>query len=201
MESRRFLLGSRSAAVCLLFLFANDLDQPAATAQSTTLYFTGFEPADGFDTQFTLIGQGGWTGTDVNGNGLVTNVFINSTPQLPFGRQQAFVGFSPLTNSEGTLNVWHPLNFDPVAAGLPIVTFSVTMAIYDSDRTTARDCFRWSVYNRQSGGVRLFTLDFDNTTTNINYQLDNDVFVPTGLLFEREGEYDLVVTMNFADNL
>src|SRR5207253_1523762 len=129
----------------------------AALAQSTNLYFTGFEAAEGFDTQYTLIGQGEWTGTDVNGNGLVTNVFFNTTPQLPFGRQQAFVGFYPLTNSDSTLNVWRWLNFDPVAAGLPIVTFSVTMAIYDSARTTNRDCFRWSVYNQQNGGVRLFT--------------------------------------------
>ena len=201
MNPRRFLRGWRLSAAWLLLLVANGLFQFAALAQSTNLYFAGFEAAEGFDTQYTLIGQGGWTGTDVKGNGLVTNVFIDTTPQLPFGRQQAFVGYSSLTNSEGTLNVWHPLNFDPVAAGLPIVTFSVTMAIYDSDPPTARDCFRWSVYNRESGGVRLFTLDFDNTTTNINYELDNDVFVPTGALFERDGEYDLVVTMNFADNL
>ena len=38
-------------------------------------------------------------------------------------------------------------------------------------------------------------------TTNINYELDDDLFVPTGFLFERNGEYDLVVTMNYADNL
>src|SRR5437867_9201484 len=114
MNSRRFLRGCRAATVCLLFLVANGLFQPAAPAQNTQLYFAGFEAAEGFDTQLVLIGQGGWSGTDVNGNGLVTNVFINTTPQLPFGRQQAFVGFSPLTNSEGTLNVWHPLHFDPL---------------------------------------------------------------------------------------
>ena len=99
------------------------------------------------------------------------------------------------------MNAWRPLNFDPLEAGLPIVTFSVTMAVYDSVTTTNRDCFRWSVYNTAHGGERLFTLDFDNATTEINYELNDDLFVPTGFLFERNGEYDLVVTMNYADNL
>ena len=88
---------------------------------------------------------------------------------------------------------------------MPIVTFAVTLGIYDSVMTTNRDCFRWSVYNMANDGERLFTLDFDNMTTNINYELDDEVFVPTGYAFERSGEedrhYDLVVTMNFTDNL
>src|SRR6059058_4154513 len=187
MNPRRFLRGWRLSAAWLLLLVANGLFQFAALAQSTNLYFAGFEAAEGFDTRYTLIGQGEWTGTDVNGNGLVTNVFFNTTPQLPFGRQQAFVGYSALTNSEGTLNVWHPLNFDPVAAGLPIVTFSVTMAIYDSVSTTNRDFFRWSVYNSDNGGERLFSLEFDNGDRTIFYRGDDGVFVPTGFAFERSG--------------
>ena len=201
MDLRRLFPGCGAVAAWAPILLANYLCQSAALAQNTNLYFAGFERAEEFDPQFTLVGQGGWTGTDVNGNGIITNVFVNTTPQLPFGQQQAFIGYTRLTNSDGTLNVWRPLNFNPVAAGLPIVTFSVTMGLYDSVTTTTRDCFRWSVYNMENGGTRLFTLDFDNMTTNINYELDDDVFVPTGFIFEREGEYDLVVTMNFADNL
>ena len=98
-------------------LLANYLCQSAALAQNTNLYFAGFERAEEFDPQFTLVGQGGWTGTDVNGNGIITNVFVNTTPQLPFGQQQAFIGYTRLTNSDGTLNVWRPLNFNPVAVG------------------------------------------------------------------------------------
>jgi hypothetical protein len=172
-------------------------------AETTTIYSTGFERAEGFDARLTLMGQDGWTGTDTNGNGngIVSNFFVNTTPQQPFGEQQAFVGFYPLTRADGILNVWRPLGADPVASGDSIVTFSTTMAIYDSVTNTNRDCFRWSVYNMVGNGVRLFTLDFDNTTREINYELDDGVFVPTGFLFQREGEYDLVVTMNFADNL
>jgi hypothetical protein len=204
------LRGSTPAVVGLVFLLGACGVQSGSADPITNIYSTGFELSEGFDTSFTLIGQDGWTGTDVNGNGIVTNFFVNTTPQLPFGQQQAFVGFYPLTNADGILNVWRPLDFDAVAAGMSIVTFSVTLGIYDSSATTNRDCFRWSVYNAASStndGQRLFTLDFDNMTRNINYKLDDDNadFVPTGYAFERSGEedrhYDLVVTMNFTDNL
>lgn len=188
-------------AVCMLWGLAVS---PVGIARANDVYSTGFERAEGFDPHLTLISQDRWTGTDSNGNGLVTNYFLNATPQLPFGQQQAFIGFSPLTNADGILNVWRPLEFDPVGAGLSIVTFSVTFGIYDSVSTPVRDCFRWSVYNGGTNTARLFSLDFDNATTQINYVLDDGKFVFTNNLFENagtNGQYDLVVTMNFADNL
>jgi len=195
----------RPAHSLLLLVVAGFILQFAGIAQVSNLYSTGFEFAEGFDSQFTLIGQDNWTGTDSSGNGIVTNFFVNGVGGQPFGEQQAFVGFYPLTNTDGTLNVWRPLNFDAVASGLPVVTFSVTMSIYDSFAVTNRDCFRWSIYNTNNGGARLFTLDFDNTTTRVNYELDDNQFVWTGYTFdnaaETNGQYDLAVTMNFADNL
>jgi hypothetical protein len=191
-----------------LFLAALFLLQFASVAQVSNIYSTGFELSEGFDIQYTLMGQGGWTGTDTNGNGngIVKDYFSNSNLQhQPYGRQQAYVGFYPLSDTNGTLNVWRPLNFDPVAAALPIVTFSVTMSIYDSFSVTNRDCFRWSIYNTNNGGERLFTIDFDNATTEVNYELDDDQFVFTDALFMNGGpggdSYDLVAVMNFADNL
>jgi len=205
MNLRPLFLRGKPRLVWPLLVAANIIFPFGAEAELSGIYFSGFERSEGFDPLRTLVGQGGWTGTDVHGNGLLTNYFTSQSPQPSFGQQQAFVGgyyYSyPLTNSDGTLNAWRPLNFDPLEAGLPIVTFSVTMAVYDSVTTTNRDCFRWSVYNTAHGGERLFTLDFDNATTEINYELNDDLFVPTGFLFERNGEYDLVVTMNFADNL
>ena len=192
------------------FLFvAFSLLQFASVAQVSNIYSTRFELSEDFDIQYTLIGQGCtpagqdcWTGTDSHANGIVTHYFF---PEEQFGQQQAFIGRFVLTNESGTLNVWRPLNFDPLATALPIVTFSVTMSIYDSFAVTNRDCFRWSIYNTNNGGERLFTLDFDNTTTEINYELDDEHFVFTDALFENGdqngGDYDLVVTMNFADNL
>ena len=188
------------------FLFvAFSLLQFASVAQVSNIYSTGFELSEDFNIQYTLIGQGCtpagqdcWTGTDSHANGIVTHYFF---PEEQFGQQQAFIGRFVLTNESGTLNVWRPLNFDPVAAALPIVTFYVTLSIYDSRAVTNRDYFRWSIYNTNNGGERLFSIDFDNTTTEVNFELDDEQFVFTDKLFQKGGQYDLVVIMNFADNL
>jgi hypothetical protein len=46
----------------------------------------------------------------------------------------------------------------------------------------------------------LFTIDFDNTTQEINYVLDDGQFVSTGYTFSRDGTYDLEILMNFVSN-
>ena len=76
----------------------------ASVAQVSSIYSTGFELSEGFDIRYTLMGQGGWTGTDTNGsgNGIVKDYFL---PNQQFGRQQAYIGFFPLTDTNGTLNV------------------------------------------------------------------------------------------------
>jgi hypothetical protein len=199
----------RALAALPLFLVAFFLLQFASVAQVSNIYSTGFELSEDFDFRDTLIGRGCtpagkqcWTGTDTHANRIVTNYFF---PEEQFGQQQASIGRFVLTNETGTLNVWRPLNFDPVASALPIVTFSVTMSIYDSFTVTNRDSFRWSVYNTNNSGERLFSIDFDNTTTQINYVLDDGEFPWTGYFFDNAdqdgGDYDLVVIMNFADNL
>src|SRR5262249_49886895 len=198
----------RAAAVCGLFVGAFFLVQSTSLAQVSNLYSTGFELTNGFDARYTLIGQGCtpagrdcWTGTDTHANLIVSDFF---SPKEMFGQQQAFIGAYVLTNQDGILNVWRPLNFDPVAAALPVVTFYVTLSIYDSLDVTNRDSFRWSIYNMHGGGERLFSIDFDNRTLNINYVLDDENLYWTGDSFEnadRGGQYDLVVIMNFADNL
>ena len=193
-----FLLGQRPAfalslvaAVCLLL-------QSPAVAAGANLYSTGFEPAEGFDINLPLADQAGWIGVgtdshlEYRGNGIVTN-FIEGNGQ------HAYIGYSPLTGTNDTLNIWRPLNYDPIAAGTRVVRFSVSMAIFDSTNRVY-DCFRWSVYNNAGGGQRLFSIDFDNSTLEINYLLDSGDFVPTGFTFTPGGEYDLEVTMNFADN-
>ena len=179
--------------------------QFASVAQVSNIYSTGFELSEDFDIRYTLMGQGCtpagqqcWTGNDVHANVIVTNYFF---PEQQFGEQQAFIGAYVLTNESGTLSVWRPLDFDPVEAALPVVTFYVTFAIYDSLAVTNRDSFRWSIYNGNNGGERLFSIDFDNRVKDVNYQLDDDQFIWTGFTFANEGQYDLVVIMNFADNL
>ena len=165
----------------------------AISGNAATLFSTAFEYPE-YDSRFTLAGQNGWTSYPEGGNGLVTDY-------LPGFGQQAYVGsFAPAAATDSVI-LWKPLGFDPLAAGRPVVTFSVTMEIFDSseESRTDRDCFRWSVYN--TNGTRLCSLDFDNATTEISYLLDTGSFVSTGFGFDREtGVYDLIVTLDFAAN-
>ncbi len=165
----------------------------ALAGHAAALYSTGFEYPE-FDPGFSLAGQNGWTSYPEGGNGLVTNFFPG------FG-QQAFVGYDPPSTATDSLIVWRPLEFDPVAMGQPVVTFSVTMELFDSSAPlwSSRDSFRWSVYN--TNGTRLCSLEFDNATTEISYLLDSGTFVSTGYAFERDvGVYDLVLTLDFGSN-
>jgi hypothetical protein len=71
------------------------------------------------------------------------------------------------------------------------------MMIVDSTNDQ-RDDFRWTIYN--SDVQRMVTLDFDNETNNINYALDDDVFLPTEYGFEHDAVYELKFVMDFASN-
>lgn len=159
-------------------------------AATTNLYFTQFEATNGFSLALPLIGQSSWTGQGNSGNGVTNNYVVGQG-------QQAYVGRKFSLPAEDVL-VWRPINFNPLAAGYPIVKFSVLMSIEDSNNSQ-RDNFRWSVYN--AAGVRLLALDFDNYDLNIRYDLDdtNDL-VSTGWNFARSTDYELFVTLNFHAN-
>ena len=158
------------------------------------VYTTGFEADEGFDPEFTLVGQGGWQAFGDGGNGLVDNFFDGEG-------QQAFIGNTP-PESEETVEFFSLLTFLNITnftAEAPIVRFNVTMEIVDSTNGN-RDNFRWSTYN--VAGDRLFSLDFDNETKVINYALDDDQgLVPTEFTFDHFGIYDLEVDMNFLNNV
>lgn len=159
---------------------------------SDVIYSTGFEVEEGYDPQFQLAGQNGWVGFGSGGNGILTNFFEG------FG-QQGYIGFAPPAPKDEIFNVWRPVNHAPNPPKQPIVKFSVMMQIVDSTNGQYDD-FRWSVYN--TNGARLFSLDFDNSSFQISYGLDDSAgFVPTGLNFDNEGFYDLAISMNFARNL
>ena len=158
----------------------------------TNVFATRFEAVEGYDGAFTLVGQQGWLGEGTGGNGIVTNFIAGEG-------QQAYIGyFPPMDTSESELFVWRPINFRPLAAGLPVVKFSVLMSIVDSS-FGAWDYFQWRVYNLQTN--RLFSLDFDNDSWVISYQLDGtNQLVATPLTFTNDQSYLLTVTMDFASN-
>ena len=166
--------------------------RPARAGEPVVIYDTGFEFSEGYRTEFTLTGQNSWIGSGTGGNGIVTNFFDG-------GGQQAYIGAFAPTEEEEFFNVWRPVDLAPIDPALPMITFSVRMQIEDSIPPAPRDDFRWSVYN--TAGARLFTLDFDTSSLEISYYLDDgDGFVSTGYAFETGGPYDLVVAMNFLRN-
>jgi hypothetical protein len=160
----------------------------------TALYSTSFESAEGYTGELSLIGQNGWVGYGSGGNGIVTNF-------IPGWGQQAYIGFFPPDETNDFFSVYRPINFAPVPASRPLIKFSVVMQIVDSSSTNRSwDDFRWSVYN--TNGMRLFSLDFDNSSLLVSYLLDDDAgFVSTETKFDNQGSYDLVIAMNFGRNL
>lgn len=159
---------------------------------ATNLYSTQFEIAEGYNGNLDLVGQQGWTSgnTGTLWNGLVEG-FITGQGQ------HAYIGFAAPTNTPD-LFVWQPINFNPMAAGLPLITFSVRMSIEDSTNENY-DYFRWSLYNTQND--RLFSIEFDNYYLTVNYQLDgNNPVVTNTTSFVPGSNYTLTVTMNFATN-
>lgn len=157
------------------------------------IFFTQFEPGEGYSTAFELAGQNAWTSDYSGGNGIVSNYITGQG-------QQAYIGSWPPASGDDQLVVWRPIHFNPLAVGMPLVKFSVLMSIVDSTLTNGHyDNFRWSVYNSQ--GDRLFSLDFDNQYTDVNYLLDgtNTLFL-TGLRYTNSENYTLTVTMDFASN-
>ena len=162
-------------------------------AAPTNIFFTNFDT--NYNMTLDLAGQNSWFKYGSGGNGIVSNFFAGE-------KKQAYVGFAPPNSGDDALYVLRPINFNPVAAGLPLVKFSVQMRIADSSSTNANyDYFRWSVYNLQSN--RLFSIEFDNYELYLNYQLSregtNELFF-TDVPFNNTNNYLLTVTMNFAAN-
>ncbi|MDP6794808.1 MAG: hypothetical protein QF721_10570 [Verrucomicrobiota bacterium] len=179
-----------SERVIAAFWLALSIGQPAtALCQARTVYHTGFEAKQDFDIEFTLMGQGGWQGEGTGGNGLVEDNFEGMG-------QQAYLGYWPAEEVDETYtSLWQPVK----GIGPEETRITVTVLLMFVDSTNGhRDDFRWTLYN--DNVQRLVTLDFDNVTRNINYALDDDLFLPTGYSFEYEALYDLKFVMDFAAN-
>jgi len=160
-----------------------------ALGQERTVYYTGFESEQDFDMEFTLIDQDGWQGEGTGGTGLVEN-------NIDGMGQQAYIGYWPPEEATETFtSLWRPV--EGIEPEETKVTVTALMMIVDSTNGQ-RDDFRWTLYN--DNVQRLVTLDFDNGTRNINYSLDDDIFLPTGYSFEHEALYDLKFVMDFAAN-
>jgi hypothetical protein len=158
-------------------------------AQTTVIYETKFERAEGYDPNFDLAGQRDWVVDGSGGNGLLEEFFPG------FG-QQAYIGFQPPTNGVVTA-VWRPVNFNPVPANNPVVRFSVKMEIVQST-AGGDDDFRWAVYNTL--GDRLLGISFETATGEVWYQNEDLQFRSSGWAFAFGGTYDFELWLDFERN-
>ncbi len=185
---------SRNGSLWWLLFVLGGLVQPGAWPEpaeaATVVYSTGFEASEGYSASADLIGQSGWLGQGSGGNGIITNYFSGLG-------QQAYIGYNPPNAGDDYLVVWHPLNLSPFPTNTPIVKFSALVAIADSSNTNY-DYFQWTAYN--SLVQPLFTIEFDNYSTNIWYVLGTNFF-STGLYYSPDTAYLLQVTMDFSQNL
>jgi hypothetical protein len=157
-------------------------------AQTTVLYETKFERAEGYDPNLDLAGQRGWRIDGTGGNGLLEEFF-------PGLGQQAYIGFQPPQEGEYTV-VWRPIDFSPPPTNT-IVKFSVKMGIMQST-AGGDDEFRWAIYNRSGG--RLFGLNFETASGDVSYQNEDLIYRSSGWKFPFGGAEDLEIWMDFTRN-
>ena len=159
---------------------------------STGLYSTGFEAKQGFTAGTSINGQDGWVTVGSGGNGIVKS-------HDGMSGQQAYVGFDPPTTpGDKGVFAYRPIDYSPAGTSEPIVTFSVSMAINDSNNGQYDD-FQWRLYN--SKGHNFFTLDFANWDLEVYYIPDNgSALVDTGVQFSNNTPMTLVVTMDYEHN-
>lgn len=174
--------------VLLCFIWAGGLS--ISLGAPTNLFSTKFEVSEGYNPNLKLAGQNGWTQSGSGGNGL-TNSFVGQG-------QQAYVGHFPPAPGYSNLFVWHPINFSPDTANLPLVKFTTLMSIVGSTNGQF-DFFQWQVFNNQA--QTLIIIDFDTDLTNVGYFLNGTQYVDTGVKFSLGATYTLTLTMNFALNL
>ena len=164
-------------------------------SESVVLFKTGFEAIEGYDPQFNLVGQRGWTAEGSGGNGLIT--------QIEGLGQQAYIGFTGPTNQDDFTTIFKPISFQPVPGSDGIIKFSVLMQIVPSTNGFDDD-FRWSVYNNDESPVRLLTIDFEGkneVTGDIAVILEDNTVLATGYEFGYDGFYTLTLWTDVKRNL
>lgn len=158
----------------------------------TQLYNTDFSDFPAGDGQ--LVGNDGWLSThpDEMVHGTVDDFFGQ-------GNRRATIGYFAPNTGDKIISVYRPINYDPIEANTPVIDFSASVAIVDSNETTFYDSFHISVFN--SSGDLLASVVFDNTEENFGiWRADGEGFFGTGVSFEHEVLYQLRLRIDFAAN-
>jgi len=161
----------------------------AGRATAIELYYTDFE-------SFTA-GDDHWAGTDgwlANSKGVGVHGIDN---EIVAGLgKTAFLGFKQPLSTIVTL--MRPVNYNPVAAGRPIIEFETLMGIEDSTNGH-RDSFFFSFYN--TNGNFLASIRFSNEALTYGvWRLDGTNQYDTGTQFTRNDLHLLYASIDFSTN-
>ncbi|MBM3832140.1 MAG: hypothetical protein FJ403_02460 [Verrucomicrobia bacterium] len=157
------------------------------TESGEILYATDFETFD--DGPGEVVGTDGWRGVRLSSE---VQGIIDA---LGGSGHAAYIGLLSPTNRSGV--IFRPLNFDPIAQGRPIVSFSVDLGIFDSTNDRY-DLFAVSLYNQ--AGQYLAGIWFNNSDLTIFGANGTTARFTTPLTFETEVMVRLDATINFLAN-
>ena len=163
-----------------------------AAESETLLYqtdFSDFPVGDG-----KLVGTDGWQSThpDELVHGIVDDFFGD-------GNRSGAVGFLIPESDDDILTVFRPINHDPLANATPIIEFSASIAMFDSEETEFYDSFHISVFNTNDD--HLAGVVFDNTEENLGiWRADGLDFFDTGVTFEYAKLYALSIRIDYEAN-
>jgi hypothetical protein len=173
-------------------LLATAAGTAGAADREVLLYetdFSDFTSGDG-----NLVEQDGWTSThpDEIVHGIVDDYFGD-------GNRSGTLGlFIPETDDK-IITVYRPIAYDPIESGSPVIEFSASVAIIDSDETRFYDSFHISVFS--STDDLLGSVVFDNTEENLGiWRSDGIDFFDTGVVFEHSILYQLRIRIDYAGN-
>jgi C1A family cysteine protease len=159
----------------------------SGSVQTNVLYATDFELfRTGSDT---LVGSDGWVGFPVASG--VSGVIGDN------GGQVGFLGYNAPPAGSKNVYVFPAVNFQPLAAGRPIVSFSADVAVYNSTNASY-DRFAVMVFN--SSSERLADITLDNSNLKIFRGDGTGAMNDTGVRFSNAQRYTLSFTADFAAN-
>ena len=148
-----------------------------------SLYFTDFESFPGGSNQ--LAGTDGW---------LASNTTDGVAGIAGTSNKEAYVGYN--STAESDVFAWRPINYDPVAAGTPVMEFDVNLSVIDSTNGSY-DSFSFQLYNEAT--ELICSLEFDNANLNINRWDGSASSYQVGT-FANDAWYALKLTFDFAAN-
>jgi C1A family cysteine protease len=150
---------------------------------SSVLYSTDFED---FPTGIgALAGFDGWRSTDDPDAGTYGVYAADS--------QAAWVGYAYTTAD--AVYAFRPMNYNPIAAGTPVIRFSVDLAVYDSSMELY-DYFGFALFNTDNDYLAEILLDNSNLTV---WSHNGDAWTRVGSFANNE-VLRLEVRMDFAGN-